>query len=1295
MVKMFLAGLLLLPGNIVFVQAEAVEEELTIQVDVKNEEIQTQTQTLPQERAYRSTVYLETGKILDYGTGTYLYDFDMNAVTISYEGRTSLALIQELYLNGMRVYCIEPEVLTAEGAGYQMGVSNSMVSSQENRELGLISYFGYGYNGDTSDAMNAATIIAVWMARGRVIQDVSSEVMEKVEVIRHRVKNVDVHPSFENDNIHLKGYGKENAIILNDKNKVLSDYHIYQDGGYSIEHSGNTLKVWLEKGKKASGKIVFDRIERSAQGNQIVYVNPDGKQTLMRITAQDSESVEFQPDLLKGRLRISKQNEDGVIVPNTSFQLSYHADMSNPIGTFTTNNYGYVEIDQLEPMDVYVKEISVPDPYVVDSTIEKIVIRGGETSYFTKTNRYKRGKVKVLKKDAITGNVVLTAGVQFDVYTSNHQFVERITTDSSGIAVSSDLRYGNYYFIEVLAPNAYLINSNSIVFDITEDGVVIEKEFYDQRVEALISIKKQDQVSGDIPLGDATLEGAIYGLFAEEQIIAPDTHQVIYEKDSLVTKQTIKNGNLKYDKLLLGKYYVKELEPSDGYTLDTTIYPIDCSYESQYVELIHKQQTVLERVKSQAFQIIKVSTDGTTGEIPALAGAEFTIKLKNDVDELGWDNAPIAKNADNEVASLLITDDKGYAISEELPYGKYIVKETNTPIGTITVKDFEVNILEDNRKPQVWRIFNDAPIKAHIKVIKVDEETGNVIAAPLTQFKIRNLDTNEYVKFWIKYPSSYIMDTFETDASGSFTTPEGLPYGRYQLEEIKAPHGYVVDEAPLIFEINNNSAYKTMEDETSVQIVLKKANKQAKGTITIEKQAQILSYFDFQSTEFGKVHQPVYENGYLDGVVFDLYAREDIKTLDGTLWFKANEKIETITTTKEGPISSKLLPLGAYYVKEVSTKDGYILDSKEYDVKLEYENQNVPLVNETLSIYNEKEKAEVKFQKEYEETPFQKTQEAIKQTKFGVYTSKSLIIDDKEYLKPDDMIGIISLNEEAQGKFQLDFAGEYYIKEVSSGDAYELDETKYPIIYNYQNKSHTIQMDQKIINKTKKGNLTIVKEDNEGNKLAGVIFELSLSEDFKEVLFEKTTDVDGTIVFENLNYGIYYLREKQTGDLYVLDESIKKLEIKEENITEKVTNEIRKSSIKIKKVNEDFQTLEGVEFSLYDDFGNLIAVKETNTFGNVVFDDLKNGVYHIKETKALPGYQPINEVLDIVISGNNKGEVYEYEVMNSYIVKTGIQDSTNGFSTLFTLGFIVFLYGKKRKKMIGHKNSNIGFHRIK
>ena len=142
------------------------------------------------------------------------------------------------------------------------------------------------------------------------------------------------------------------------------------------------------------------------------------------------------------------------------------------------------------------------------------------------------------------------------------------------------------------------------------------------------------------------------------------------------------------DQLYLGKYSVKEVKPSNGYTLDPKTYTVDIAYEGQNVALVTKSVTSLEKVISQPFEIIKISDNGN-GESNLLAGVEFTIKAQKDIEKYGsWEKAPIAKNAFGEDAAVMVTDKKGYALSDELPFGTYVVRETKTPSDHYTVPDF-------------------------------------------------------------------------------------------------------------------------------------------------------------------------------------------------------------------------------------------------------------------------------------------------------------------------------------------------------------------------------------------------------------------------------------------------------------------------------------------------------------------------------------------------------------------------------------------------------------------------------
>jgi len=232
---------------------------------------------------------------------------------------------------------------------------------------------------------------------------------------------------------------------------------------------------------------------------------------------------------------------------------------------------------------------------------------------------------------------------------------------------------------------------------------------------------KEDSVTGGTAQGEATLQGAVYELRARENIMDPSKDgTILHKKDSVVaTLTTDKKGKAVVDDLYLGKYYLIENASSNGYTLDSTEYDIHIAYAGQTVEVVTKKQTVKERVKAQAFSIIKVSDNGS-GEADNLAGVEFTVKAQKDIEKYGsWEKAPIAKNAKGKDTAILVTDKKGYAVSDELPYGTYVVRETKVPDDHYAVADFKVTITEDSRDPQPWRIFNDEKFRAVIKAVKV------------------------------------------------------------------------------------------------------------------------------------------------------------------------------------------------------------------------------------------------------------------------------------------------------------------------------------------------------------------------------------------------------------------------------------------------------------------------------------------------------------------------------------------------------------------------------------------------
>lgn len=321
--------------------------------------------------------------------------------------------------------------------------------------------------------------------------------------------------------------------------------------------------------------------------------------------------------------------------------------------------------------------------------------------------------------------------------------------------------------------------------------------------------------------------------------------------------------------------------------------------------------------------------------------------------------------------------------SNELPYGTYTVKETKIPDNVMPVPDFTVVIDEDSREPQTWRVFNDAPFKALIKAVKVDKETGKTILLPDTEFKIKNVETGEYVGHWVWFPIPHYVDTFTTDESGTVTTPNTLEAGTYELVEIKAPYGYLLNDEPVRFTVSTNTAYEIAEDGKTPVITVTKEDTSVKGQISVMKIGEQL--VDVDEDENGNL-QFIYDKLPVTGAEFVVKAAEDIYSADnqGDLIFKKDEVVSELTTFNGKDTTSKL-PLGKYKVYEVIAGDGFVINKEIKEVELTYKDQETPVVSESVDFENTRQKVDLKVVKLDSET-----ETPLKGAEFGLYAKKDI-----------------------------------------------------------------------------------------------------------------------------------------------------------------------------------------------------------------------------------------------------------------------------------------------------------------
>lgn len=1035
--------------------------------------------------------------------------------------------IGKIKVNGDIGFCIEPTVL---GLGGTYSKHDDIPANIQTK-LSRIVYYGWDTTNKT-DQDYAVTQYMIWEALGANVTywygDFGNKYASLKAVVQKKIDNHTKTPKLPSGTQTVK-VGE--TLTLTDSNNVLNDFKITNDGGSNATISNNKLIIKPDNDTPTTVTIKMQKVLDKYLGASIAYrSSADDGQDVGVFRVKDPIPVNVKINVEKfGTLKLTKQDEDGTMVPDTQFKISYNADMSNPIGTYKTGTDGTVSVDNLLPQTVYVQEVAVPSHLVLDMTVRTITVQANKTVTYTATNNWIKGKIQlkktdaengnqvagatyaiyndkgqelqrlvttatgyvesgylrfgnytvkeviapegfvlneqiynvtvnsneqrievtgtdrpikgyiqIVKKDTDSGKTVVAANTTFSVYKADDSYVTDITTNNNGIAKSDALRYGNYYLVEKTAPNNYTHSEQKIEYRISEDGKTYSAELSNKRTLGTINLTKEDSVTGNKPQGEATLSGAVYELKARDAILDPADNTVKYAKDTVVaTLTTNDEAKASITDLYLGNYYIKEKSPSNGYTLDTTEYDIVLSYDNQNVSIVTKNQTVKERVIAQAFSIIKISSD-ETGESELLKGAEFTVKSQKDIDKYGsWEKAPLAKNGKGGNVATLVTDEKGYAVSEELPYGSYVIRETKTPDNKISVPDFTVVVDKDNREPQPWRIFNDKSFQSVIAFVKQDKDTLKTVALAGTKLKIKNLDTGEYVGYWKWNPLPEYVTSWTTDESGQVMTGDTLKPGNYQAEEITAPNGYILNTEPIKFEISSNVAYETLPDGITPVITITVRDKAVKGKISVEKRGEVLT--DIKNDDNGN-KQFIYTEQGIAGAVYEVIADEDIldPSNDGTVLYKKGVVVDTVTTPKNGIGQTKELPLGKYKISEVKAPEGFLLNGKSQTVTLEYADQNTPVVFENTSFKNERQKINILINKLDAEsnTP-------LSGAIFGLYAKKDIMdINDKVLIKANDLIETAISDDDGKITFNADLPlTKFYTKEIKAPIGYVHSDT--------------------------------------------------------------------------------------------------------------------------------------------------------------------------------------------------------------------------------------------------------------
>lgn len=1239
----------------------------------------------------------------DIGTISFTHTYDRNGNAMRYnssavfDGYTAGGTGNykyRMYVDGDDAFCIQPGVPLRTGNTLKKNSSETWnaLSANQKKAVGLALLYGYQGNrnnlsgSDDEKWLATQTLIWEFVTGCRESTGSYQQTSQKAyslhfgsnypnsgaaEVYNQIVSLMSRHntiPSFmsggANDITKELSYqdGKY-TLTLTDNNGVLSEYSFASsDSKVSVAKSGNQLIITSETAFDGSVRITATRSNVptvSSSAKMIAYGDPNLQDVVTGVENADAVRAYLNVETPTGTIALKKTSEDGVVA-GISFVIKGEKNFNQ---TVTTDENGNITVEGLFPGTYTVTEQSI-DKYEPQET-QTITLIGGKTTTVNFNNTLKRGSLEVVK----TSEDSLVEGVTFHLYGTSLSGLavdEYAVTDADGVArFENVLISGNtpYVLEEVDTAVRYVVPASQTAP--IEWDKVTERSFTNILKKFNVTVTKTDAETGT-PQGDASLAGAVYGIYKGEELI--DTYT------------TDENGQFTTDYYVCGDdWSIREISPSEGYLLDETIHHVGAEPELYTVERNTTKNDVNEQVIKGNIAVIKHTDDGETQIETPEEGAVFEVFLKS---------AGSYGDAKESERDILTCDENGFAQTKDLPYGIYTVKQTSGWEGRELMKPFDVFINSDG---QTYRyLINNANFESYIKIVKKDAETGNTIPYAGAGFQIYN-PNGELVTMTYTYPEVTTIDTFYTTADGDLITPQTLEYGKgYSLVEVQAPYGYVLNSEPVYFDVvQEDSAVES--GITVIEVV--RENVAQKGTITVEKTGEI---FSTVAGDKG-LYQPIFSASGLEGAVYEITAAEDIYTLDGTLRASKGEVVDTITTGADGTAKSKELYLGRYEVRETKAPYGMVLNGETHTVELVYAGQEVAVTETSTSFYNERQKVEIDLIKslEVDEAYGVGNNGEIFDVSFGLYAAEELTAADGTTIPADGLIEVITLDENGHGKAISDLPmGSYYVQEISTNSAYLKDDTKYPVVFEYAGQetalvSITANEGEAIENDLIYGSVSGKKYDEDGNALGGAligIFKTGTEEFTAETAIQTTTSADdGSFSFDKVPYGTWIIREIESPTGFVLSDEEIPVTIGgvDEVVEVELVNEFITGSIELTKVDEDYpdNKLTGAVFEVYadkngdgklDDGDELLGEMAELGDGVYQMSDLRYGKYLVRETKAPEGFLLDTNVYPVSIEEDGKIYTVENEAGVGFInaaqkgslkiVKTSSDGKVEGFS---------------------------------
>lgn len=1014
----------------------------------------------------------------DKVTITFDYCYDSTGNTIKFQqttvsdGYTVGTVGEELckiFADGKEAYCIEPghtlysgNTLTEDGSTVWKNLG-----SAKQKAINLALLYGKPGSGKslsgTEDQKWVATQLIVWefvsgcRSTGEGYKCTNTKFIDGIcagganpgvksvyNAISKSLANYSIVPSFASaiaskaETYEMKYSDGKYTLTLTDSNSILSYFSFKTTGGVSATVSGN--KLTLTSTSTVNDAVTFNSAKSMPDVGKTVLV-PYGDASLQDVITgveNDADPIRayFKVKTSSGNLKLVKTSEDGNVA---NIEFTVNGDGYSK--TAKTNSKGEFELTDLVPGKYTVTE-HTPTEYAEQKS-KTVNVESGKTVTVSFSNVLKKWNLTVTKTDAETksaqGDATL-AGAVYGIY-DNGEVVDKYTTDKNGSFTTSYYVCGDKWTLKEIEPSEgylldeteyhigaeakkYTIENNSISMGVTED--ILKGK--------ISIIKHTDDGSTKIETPEKGAEFQVYLKSSGSYAKATES-----ERDTLVCDEY---GFAETKDLPYGTYTVHQTKGWNG-TESIADFDVFISENNKTYKYLINNASLESYVKM-------VKVDSETGKQIPYSGAGFQIySPKGELVTMKY-TYPIVTEIDT-----FYTNSEGYLITpESLPYGKgYSVVEVQAPYGYIldsTPVYFDItaeNTSEENGVTIVKTEKKNTPQKGTITVEKTGEifsnvtavgggytdENGNDVALPTIyqpEYSVSSLSGAVFEIYadenittpdgTVRATKDELVATLKTNTKGTATSKQ-LYLGKYRVVETVAPYGTVINPEPHTVELTYSGQNEKVTN-TSTSFT----NDRQKAEINLTK---ILE----QDEKFN-----IGNNGEIRNVSFGLYADEDLKAANGTVIPK-DGLLEIITCNEKGKATFTTdLPIGSYYVKEISTDNHYILSDRKYPVVFEYAGQDTASVHISVNdgdpLGNEIIYGTIKGLKIDRETG-----ENIAGALFGLFG-----INETEFTEETAILTSES-NEEGIFTFENVPYGEYIIRELKPAEGYLPNEENYTV----------------------------------------------------------------------------------------------------------------------------------------------------------------------------------------------------------------------------------------------------------